>query len=143
MANDLAARSMAELDSDSLDSPHTPSSPTKKKFSFKLKPSPPMARRNFSTEAASIPDIQVGRGSGAVAWCVESALTPRGWDEPGVLGVWGCVQTALFVIMQFGNIFLHNFLSPTDTYSYNAKVELPSPKMQVIALSMFKLGNPN
>ncbi|XP_043213446.1 activated Cdc42 kinase-like isoform X2 [Amphibalanus amphitrite] len=58
MANDLAARSMAELDSDSLDSPHTPSSPTKKKFSFKLKPSPPMSRRNFSTEAASIPDIQ-------------------------------------------------------------------------------------
>ncbi|XP_037089033.1 activated Cdc42 kinase-like isoform X2 [Pollicipes pollicipes] len=58
MANDLAARSMAELDSDSLDSPHTPSSPTKKKFSFKLKPSPPTVRRNFSTEAASIPDIQ-------------------------------------------------------------------------------------
>ena len=68
MANDLAARSMAELDSDSLDSPHTPSSPTKKKFSFKLKPSPPMARRNFSTEAASIPDIQVGCLSNCVAW---------------------------------------------------------------------------
>ena len=60
MANDLAARSMAELDSDSLESPHTPSSPTKKKFSFKLKPSPPSSRRNFSTGAAGIPDIRVG-----------------------------------------------------------------------------------
>lgn len=81
MANELATRSMLELDpkwnhdavdhashvagnmaSMSLvDSPRTPSSPSKRKFSFKFstKTSPKHERRNFAQEAASIPDLQV------------------------------------------------------------------------------------
>lgn len=79
MANELATRSMLELDSKShphdsvdhavtgsmagmnLESPHTPSSPSKRKFSFKFsgRISPKNERRNFSQEAASIPDLQV------------------------------------------------------------------------------------
>ena len=81
MANELASRSMLDLDSRSstvldhfsvdhaigpianmsLDSPHTPSSPSKRKFSFKFsgRTSPRHERRNFTEEAASISDIQV------------------------------------------------------------------------------------
>lgn len=81
MANELATRSMLELDaksssaydavdhasvtghiaSMSLDSPRTPSSPSKRKFSFKFgtKTSPKHERRNFAQEAASIADLQV------------------------------------------------------------------------------------
>ncbi|CAL4065830.1 unnamed protein product, partial [Meganyctiphanes norvegica] len=73
MANELASKSMLELDnrtvdssaeSDGQDSPSTPSSPSKhggSRFSFhrlNSKGSPKMERRNFSAEAASIPDIQ-------------------------------------------------------------------------------------
>lgn len=72
MANELASKSMLELDcnlessADSdgvLDSPITPSSPSKhggSRFSFKFasKGSPKPERRHFSVEAASIPDIQ-------------------------------------------------------------------------------------
>ncbi|XP_071534269.1 activated Cdc42 kinase-like isoform X2 [Panulirus ornatus] len=72
MANELASKSMLELDcnqessADSEggpDSPITPSSPTKhggSRFSFKFssKGSPKPERRHFSAEAASIPDIQ-------------------------------------------------------------------------------------
>jgi activated CDC42 kinase 1 len=80
MANELATRSMLELDAKSssaydavdhsvsghmatmsLDSPRTPSSPSKRKFSFKFsgKTSPKHERRNFAQEAASIADLQV------------------------------------------------------------------------------------
>lgn len=80
MANELATRSMLELDSKSsnaydavdhavsgqmatmsLDSPRTPTSPSKRKFSFKFsaKTSPKHERRNFAQEAASIADLQV------------------------------------------------------------------------------------
>ena len=80
MANELATRSMLELDAKSssaydavdhavsghmatmsLDSPRTPSSPSKRKFSFKFsgKTSPRHERRNFAQEAASIADLQV------------------------------------------------------------------------------------
>lgn len=82
MANELASRSMLDLDpknitvtdssnaadhiaapvaSMSLESPHTPSSPSKRKFSFKFsgKTSPRHERRNFAEQAASIADIQV------------------------------------------------------------------------------------
>ncbi|XP_064083592.1 activated Cdc42 kinase-like isoform X2 [Macrobrachium nipponense] len=73
MANELASKSMLELDSNlesSADSdgaqdspPVTPSSPSKQggsRFSFKFpsKGSPKPERRHFSVEAASIPDIQ-------------------------------------------------------------------------------------
>ncbi|XP_046652229.1 activated Cdc42 kinase-like isoform X3 [Daphnia pulicaria] len=79
MANELATRSMLELDAKSssaydavdhsvsghmatmsLDSPRTPSSPSKRKFSFKFsgKTSPKHERRNFAQEAASIADLQ-------------------------------------------------------------------------------------
>lgn len=62
MAQELASKSMLELeyksDSDvALESPKTPTSPTKRKFSFKFKTSPKPERRNFSEEAESIPDI--------------------------------------------------------------------------------------
>lgn len=80
MANELATRSMMELDartsavldttdhaasghmaSLSLDSPRTPSSPSKRKFSFKFsgRSSPKHERRNFASEPPSIPDLQV------------------------------------------------------------------------------------
>ncbi|XP_059491025.1 activated Cdc42 kinase-like isoform X3 [Neocloeon triangulifer] len=64
LANELASRSMQELDgcevSPPPESPHTPLSPNKRKFSFKLpsNKSPKPERRNFAEEAASIPDIQ-------------------------------------------------------------------------------------
>ncbi|KAF4528296.1 hypothetical protein B566_EDAN014971 [Ephemera danica] len=69
MANELASRSMHELEGGSEaspppESPHTPASPNKRKFSFKFaagsgsKTSPKAERRNFAEEAASIPDIQ-------------------------------------------------------------------------------------
>ncbi|XP_045605746.1 activated Cdc42 kinase-like isoform X1 [Procambarus clarkii] len=72
MANELASKSMLELDCNhessadsegAPDSPITPSSPTKhggSRFSFKFssKGSPKPERRHFSAEAASIPDIQ-------------------------------------------------------------------------------------
>ncbi|XP_023224493.1 tyrosine-protein kinase PR2-like [Centruroides sculpturatus] len=62
MAKELASKSMLELeyksDSDvALESPKTPTSPTKRKFSFKFKTSPKPERRNFSEEAESILDI--------------------------------------------------------------------------------------
>lgn len=78
MANELATRSMLELDGKgscdavdhsvaghmatmTLDSPRTPSSPSKRKFSFKFgtKTSPKHERRNFTQEAASIAGLQV------------------------------------------------------------------------------------
>lgn len=65
LANELASRSMQELDGCEVsplpESPHTPLSPNKRKFSFKLpsNKSPKAERRNFTEEAASIPDIQV------------------------------------------------------------------------------------
>ncbi|XP_065338775.1 activated Cdc42 kinase-like isoform X3 [Cloeon dipterum] len=64
MANELASISMQELDGSEIspppESPHTPLSPNKRKFSFKLpsNKSPKPERRNFAEEAASIPDIQ-------------------------------------------------------------------------------------
>lgn len=65
LANELASRSMQDLDGCEVsplpESPHTPLSPNKRKFSFKLpsNKSPKAERRNFTEEAASIPDIQV------------------------------------------------------------------------------------
>ena len=80
MANELATRSMLDLDSKAhpqdavdhavtgsmagmnLESPHTPSSPSKRKFSFKFSGRTKQnehERRNFAQEAASIPDLQV------------------------------------------------------------------------------------
>lgn len=66
MANELAARSMNNVDgivsSAKPDSPDTPVSPNKRKFSFRF-PTPNIPSRpegkTFSDEAASIPDIQV------------------------------------------------------------------------------------
>uniref|UniRef100_T1ISC4 non-specific protein-tyrosine kinase n=1 Tax=Strigamia maritima TaxID=126957 RepID=T1ISC4_STRMM len=65
MANEMASKSMLELvnkpDSDlAQESPHTPSSPTKRKFSFRLPTakSPKNERRNFTEETESIADIQ-------------------------------------------------------------------------------------
>ncbi|PSN56233.1 Tyrosine-protein kinase PR2 [Blattella germanica] len=64
MANELSARSMNDLDSGTPpESPHTPGTPGKRKFSFRFpttsnKHSPRMERKTFSEEAASIPDIQ-------------------------------------------------------------------------------------
>ncbi|XP_064459507.1 activated Cdc42 kinase-like [Ornithodoros turicata] len=63
MAKELANRSMQEMDGPSesdgaQDSPRTPSSPSKRKFSFKFKQSPKFERRTFSEEAEAIPDIQ-------------------------------------------------------------------------------------
>lgn len=63
MAKEAAARSMQEMDGRSesdatQDSPRTPSSPNKRKFSFKFKSSPKPGRRTFSEEAEAIPDIQ-------------------------------------------------------------------------------------
>lgn len=65
MANELAARSMNNVDgivsSAKPDSPDTPVSPNKRKFSFRF-PTPNIPSRpegkTFSDEAASIPDIQ-------------------------------------------------------------------------------------
>ncbi|KAH6933690.1 hypothetical protein HPB50_017648 [Hyalomma asiaticum] len=63
IAKEAAAQSMQEMDcrseSDATqDSPRTPSSPNKRKFSFKFKSSPKFGRRTFSEEAEAIPDIQ-------------------------------------------------------------------------------------
>lgn len=63
LAKEVAAQSMQEIDGRSesdapQDSPHTPSSPNKRKFSFKFKSSPKLGRRTFSEEAEAIPDIQ-------------------------------------------------------------------------------------
>ncbi|CAN7986964.1 unnamed protein product [Ixodes hexagonus] len=65
IAKEAAARSMQEMDyrseSDATqDSPRTPSSPNKRKFSFKFmsSSSPKPGRRTFSEEAEAIPDIQ-------------------------------------------------------------------------------------
>lgn len=63
MAKEMANRSMQEMDRRSesdgaQDSPRTPSSPSKRKFSFKFKQSPKLERRTFSEEAEAIPDIQ-------------------------------------------------------------------------------------
>lgn len=66
MANELAARSMNDLDSKhhQPESPVTPVSPNKRKFSFRF-PTPVGGHssrpdgKTFSDEAASIPDIQV------------------------------------------------------------------------------------
>lgn len=70
MAKDIASRSMLGLESDVIDginhnndSPKTPTSPNKKKFSFKFGPSlshkssPKCERRNFSEETESIGHI--------------------------------------------------------------------------------------
>ncbi|XP_065218470.1 activated Cdc42 kinase-like isoform X2 [Planococcus citri] len=72
MANELAARSLNDLDSKSHqlpDSPVTPVSPNKRKFSFRF-PTPVTGHsssrpegKTFSDEAASIPDIQSFRSS--------------------------------------------------------------------------------
>ncbi|XP_068084368.1 activated Cdc42 kinase-like [Anabrus simplex] len=63
MANEIAARSMNELDSGT--PPESPHTPNKRKFSFRFPSttsnrhnSPKAERRTFSEEAASIPDIQ-------------------------------------------------------------------------------------
>jgi len=69
MANELTARSMNDLDNGTPpESPHTPGTPGKQKFSFwfpaagtNKHASPHMERKTFSEEAASIPDIQVGK----------------------------------------------------------------------------------
>lgn len=64
IAKELASKSLLDLESRSdndttpLESPKTPSSPFKRKFSFKFKTSPKADRRNFSEEAEAIPDIQ-------------------------------------------------------------------------------------
>ncbi|RWS16232.1 Tyrosine-protein kinase PR2-like protein [Dinothrombium tinctorium] len=67
LAKELATRSMLEFEGrtsaldngpSSADSPKTPTSPNKKKFSFKFKNSPKIERRNFSEETENIPDIQ-------------------------------------------------------------------------------------
>lgn len=63
IAKELASKSLLDLESRSdnetpLESPKTPSSPFKRKFSFKFKTSPKPDRRNFSEEAEAIPDIQ-------------------------------------------------------------------------------------
>lgn len=62
IAKELASKSLLDLESRSdndtpLESPKTPSSPFKRKFSFKFKTSPKADRRNFSEEAEAIPDI--------------------------------------------------------------------------------------
>lgn len=59
MAQEMASRSI-ELDDNghNSESPKTPTSPHKKKFSFKFKTSPKAERRNFSAEAENISDIQ-------------------------------------------------------------------------------------
>lgn len=70
LANELASRSMLDLDRhgkmsgaslDDISSPRTPNSPShKRKFSFILGSGRgERERRNYSQEAASIPDIQV------------------------------------------------------------------------------------
>lgn len=72
LANELASRSMLDLDRsgkhghnnasmDDISSPRTPTSPShRRKFSFILGSSrSERERRNYSQEAASIPDIQV------------------------------------------------------------------------------------
>lgn len=72
LANELASRSMLDLDRpgkhghtnasmDDISSPRTPTSPShRRKFSFILGSSrSDRERRNYSQEAASIPDIQV------------------------------------------------------------------------------------
>ena len=69
MAKEYASRSMLELDgrmeamvfengSNTADSPKSPTSPNKKKFTFKFKTSPKAERRNFSAETEKISDIQ-------------------------------------------------------------------------------------
>ncbi|XP_069700490.1 activated Cdc42 kinase-like isoform X2 [Periplaneta americana] len=66
MANELTARSMNDLDNGTPpESPHTPGTPGKRKFSFRFPStgtnkhtSPRQDRKTFSEEAASIPDIQ-------------------------------------------------------------------------------------
>ncbi|XP_054719858.1 activated Cdc42 kinase-like [Uloborus diversus] len=63
LSKELASKSFLDLESRSdndtpLDSPKTPTSPFKRKFSFKFKTSPKADRRNFSEEAEAIPDIQ-------------------------------------------------------------------------------------
>jgi hypothetical protein len=69
MANELTARSMNDLDNGTPpESPHTPGTPGKRKFSFRFPTagtskhtSPRAERKTFSEEAASIPDIQVSK----------------------------------------------------------------------------------
>ena len=73
MVNEIAARSM-EGSGHGDDSPKTPASPNKRKFSFRFPPTHSVTshtrhaslsrgsgdeRRNFTEEAASIPDMQV------------------------------------------------------------------------------------
>ncbi|KAG8195414.1 hypothetical protein JTE90_013872 [Oedothorax gibbosus] len=67
IAKELASKSLMDLepvpkkddifDRTDNESPRTPSSPFKRKFSFKFKTSPRAERRNFSEEAEAIPDI--------------------------------------------------------------------------------------
>ncbi|XP_050716113.1 activated Cdc42 kinase-like isoform X2 [Eriocheir sinensis] len=99
MANELASKSMSELDcnqesppdSEGMpDSPITPSSPTKhpggSRFSFKFstKGSPKHERRHFSAEAASIPDIQSSISEEARE--VYNSLVERPGLDPDSLG---------------------------------------------------------
>ncbi|XP_015790964.1 tyrosine-protein kinase PR2 isoform X1 [Tetranychus urticae] len=70
MAKELATLSMMEFEFKPVtelksvgensysDSPRTPTSPNKKKFSFKFKNSPKVERKNFSEKAGNISDIQ-------------------------------------------------------------------------------------
>ncbi|KAJ9589855.1 hypothetical protein L9F63_017010 [Diploptera punctata] len=66
MANELTARSMSDLDNGTPpESPHTPGTPGKRKFSFRFPTpainkhnSPKLERKTFSEEFASIRDIQ-------------------------------------------------------------------------------------
>ncbi|KAG1661241.1 Activated Cdc42 kinase-like [Nymphon striatum] len=70
MANELASFSLQNIDGSEFDnrndSPKTPSSPNKRKFSFKFpKNSPKAERRNFTEEAESITHIEESLSEGA------------------------------------------------------------------------------
>lgn len=104
IAKELASKSLLDLESRSdndtpLESPKTPTSPFKRKFSFKFKTSPKPDRRNFSEEAEAIPDIQdiiteeakeaynslVEKGSGLErSSSVTPAITPKPITEVNI-----------------------------------------------------------
>jgi hypothetical protein len=102
MANELSARSMNDLDNGTPpESPHTPGTPGKRKFSFRFPTvgtnkhtNPHAERKTFSEEAASIPDIQVSKiarpvssqGHGCVinpsVWWHKNPVQSLMWDVP-------------------------------------------------------------
>ncbi|XP_034238615.1 activated Cdc42 kinase-like isoform X4 [Thrips palmi] len=99
MVNEIAARSM-EGSGHGDDSPKTPASPNKRKFSFRFPPSHTTTshtrhaslsrgssdeRRNFTAEAASIPDMQSTLSAEAKA--VYSSLVENAADEAAGVGV--------------------------------------------------------